>query len=688
MGRSHRLPFIDVLRAEFDDEVFLHKTVLVGSTAVELGDFLSVPVYRALPGVFLEAAAYESLIQGRALGRIPAVITLVLALAIAIFIGPRFVDWHWRTDGLVVLNVIAGLFVSSLILQKVAPVSVDIVPSTLVCLLSYGLALVSVINRQGWRIFSESMSVVHRRATLEAVVESSFDGIFSVGVNGKVRSLNPAAARMFDCREQDALEQPVFHFLPQFRSENEDSCAVLNAAAGERIAGPPTETTARRASGEEFPAEVSVSRTELALGNNSIERRRRSRRIILITVRDITARKMAENAVLESENRFKEFADTAADWFWEMGPDLRFTYLSERVEAVTGVPVEFHLGKTREELVGEPITEEKWQRHLRDLRERKPFRNFTYARQGPDGQIQYMSTSGKPMLDDEGAFLGYRGSAQDITAQIEAEDEARQRQTELAHVLRLNTMGEMAAALAHQLNQPLSAVVNYTRGCLHRLNAGTDERDDLVTALTEATEQAERAGRIVRDISSFVGRPQPNLVPVDVNHLVRSVIELMEPELHDRHVELSLDLDDGLLPLLAGEIETEQVVLNLVRNGVEAMLETDYLPRRLTISTRRNRGDEVDLAVSDTGPPIGAEILERMFDPFYSTKEIGMGMGLAISQTIARAHGGRLWVPDNESQTIHPIQQLPGSALRQFQMNWNCSSDHSIVTVWCGFVVV
>ena len=294
-----QVPFIDVIRGEFSDDLFAGKTVLVGATAVELGDFLSVPVFRALPGVFVQAAAYETLMQGRALSRVPVAVVLLLVLMIAVIIGPRLVDWHWRRSGLVVLNIVAGLFVSSLLIQKFAPYSLDIAPAALVSVLSFGFALLSVINAQTWRIFTESMSVVHRRATLEAVVESSFDGILSVAHDGKIRSFNPAAARIFNCRPQDAVGSPVHHFLPQFGGTDGDPCAPMEHAAQAGVGAPPTEMLAQRRLGEEFAAEVSISRTELALGNKAIERRTHPRQLFLITVRDVTQRKRSEQMKTE-----------------------------------------------------------------------------------------------------------------------------------------------------------------------------------------------------------------------------------------------------------------------------------------------------------------------------------------------------------------------------------------------------
>ena len=160
------------------------------------------------------------------------------------------------------------------------------------------------------------------------------------------------------------------------------------------------------------------------------------------TVQDISERKLAESALIESEGRFKDFADTAADWFWEMGSDLRFTYLSKRVEIVVGVPVEFHIGKTREELAGESAADENWLHHLDDLREHKPFRNFTYLRKGHDDRLQYISTSGKPVFDDDGLFMGYRGSARDVTASAEWE----------------RGRSEFISTVSHELRTPLTSI--------------------------------------------------------------------------------------------------------------------------------------------------------------------------------------------------------------------------------------
>lgn len=140
---------------------------------------------------------------------------------------------------------------------------------------------------------------------------------------------------------------------------------------------------------------------------------------------ELEERKRVEEALRTSEARFRDFADSSTDWFWEMGPDLKFSYISERVEGVTGVPAAFHIGKSREDLAGESAADEKWQDHLRQMVDEKPFTDFRFLRRGHDGRLQHVSSSGKPIYDDDRNFAGYRGTGVDITDRVVAHDSLR-----------------------------------------------------------------------------------------------------------------------------------------------------------------------------------------------------------------------------------------------------------------------
>jgi C4-dicarboxylate-specific signal transduction histidine kinase len=239
--------------------------------------------------------------------------------------------------------------------------------------------------------------------------------------------------------------------------------------------------------------------------------------------------------------------------------------------------------------------------------------------------------------------LGYVNIyARDITAVRRAEQESRQHQAELVHVCRLSTMGEVATGMAHELNQPLSAIVNYANGCSRRLQSNVGQRQELVDAMGQITNQAQRAGEIIRRLRALVGKQPPIRSRVDLNYLVREVCTFVEFETGKMDLVIELDLEPGEIPVDVDLVQIEQVLLNLVRNALDALQEVSPDARRLTVRTV-SLGEDAEVAVQDTGPGIEPERMQSLFEPFYTTKESGMGMGLPISQTILENHGGRIW---------------------------------------------
>ncbi len=239
----------------------------------------------------------------------------------------------------------------------------------------------------------------------------------------------------------------------------------------------------------------------------------------------------------------------------------------------------------------------------------------------------------------EGGIVGIRT---DITRLKQAEEAIRQHEADLAMVQRRSTMGEMAAALAHELNQPLTAVVNYCAGSLRRLEADSMSQDELVEILTTIREQAQRAGDVLRHIGSFVSEGEVSKGLVDINDAIRSVMALLKEELRRNRIEVRLQLSADLPEIHAAEIGIEQVVLNVVKNAIEAMQGVDAAERRLRISTSRRAGGRVMVSVTDSGHGFSATNGETYFEPFVSTKKDGMGMGLAICRSIISALGGRI----------------------------------------------
>lgn len=237
--------------------------------------------------------------------------------------------------------------------------------------------------------------------------------------------------------------------------------------------------------------------------------------------------------------------------------------------------------------------------------------------------------------------------ATDITERKHLDEVNSRQQERIEQTSRLITMGEMASSLAHELNQPLSAIANYSMGCVNKLKSNEFGREELLLAMQKASIQAERAGKIIRRMRDFVRKSEPQRMPADVGDIVEETVSLAEIEARKTGVRLRVNLDPGLPAVYADKIMIEQVMLNLVRNGIESMQKIDRNRRELVIGARDTGGGAVEVAVTDRGHGISPDQTEKLFAPFYTTKPDGMGMGLNICRSIIEFHNGRLWVEPN-----------------------------------------
>ena len=263
-------------------------------------------------------------------------------------------------------------------------------------------------------------------------------------------------------------------------------------------------------------------------------------------------------------------------------------------------------------------------------------------------EIGQLSVSFQKMAQDlKNTTTSIGNLNREITERKRAEEKAQKRQAELFHMSRLNTIGEMATGLAHELNQPLCAVMNYANACLHAVRGGNANTDKLIENMEAVTKQTKRAGEIVNSIKDFVRKREPHQSTVDINELVKEMSEFIHVDIRQNKVNLNLTLAKELPPLLADPIQIEQVLLNLVLNGIEAMADVEMEKRQLTIQTQMGDDHCVEVAVSDTGKAVSAENLEKIFDSFFTTKPDGLGIGLSISRSIIDAHKGKLWAKAN-----------------------------------------
>jgi len=214
---------------------------------------------------------------------------------------------------------------------------------------------------------------------------------------------------------------------------------------------------------------------------------------------------------------------------------------------------------------------------------------------------------------------------------------------------RLITVGEMASTLAHEINQPLAAIANYNMGCVRRMRAGDWNKDELLAAMEKAGAQAERAGRIIQRVRELVRKREPSFAKCDLNEILEGVTALIEIDAEKSSVRLVLELAAGAPPVRADAVMIEQVIFNLIKNGIEAMQETAIENRRLVIRSVVHAPQTVEVAIADNGPGIDNPLAENLFAPFFTTKPQGMGLGLHICRSIIEMHAGKLWCDRNPS---------------------------------------
>jgi len=251
-----------------------------------------------------------------------------------------------------------------------------------------------------------------------------------------------------------------------------------------------------------------------------------------------------------------------------------------------------------------------------------------------------------------------------IREQAQAWSALQETQKALAHVTRLSTISELTASLAHQVNQPLTAIVANATACLHWLERTPPATDEAMDAMQFVIRDAERAGDLISHSRALVKKSDDGKCLVDVNDTIRQVLSFVEPELAAHDVIVDSALAETLVPVLADRIQLQQLLLNLIMNGIDAMATLTARPRRLIISSARGHGESgagVLVAVQDAGIGTTAD-LEKLFDPFFTTKRDGLGMGLSIGRSIAEAHGGQLWARRNADHGLTFHLLLPDTS--------------------------
>lgn len=382
--------------------------------------------------------------------------------------------------------------------------------------------------------------------------------------------------------------------------------------------------------------------------------------------RQIAARIQIEIALRESEERFRQLAEHIREVFWVYGMvEERLIYISPAYEEVWGHSIEALHERPRDWIEAIHPDDRLRVEAVVQLATQTTGRvddEFRIVR--PDGALRWIWARGFPVRDDAGYVYRIAGLSEDITARKLAEDQMRRQQVELTRMSRLSLAVELASNLAHELNQPLAAIVAYTQACLTLLRQTPTDPRLLTGPLEEIANQGLRAGEIIRHLRELVYRHPAAQGKVDLNALIHSVLHYAQVELRQARILVKLALTDALPMVSADDIQIQLVVLYVIRNAIEAMNEPETGPRELTVSTTRLDPATALTTVSDTGPGFDPAMEDQLFHPFFSTKTGGMGLGLSVSRSIIESQNGQLWAtlnPDGGA-SFHftlPIQTQP-----------------------------
>jgi two-component system sensor kinase FixL len=469
---------------------------------------------------------------------------------------------------------------------------------------------------------------------LRTMTDNASSMLFMVDAAGLATFVNPATERITGYQAQELIGQVVHdkihHSYPDGRPYPPSECPLSEAVRMRKaVRG---EDLFVRKDGTFFPVRYSVNpifRDSVPVGT-------------VIEVQDLTESKAAEDEIKKQA----ELLSLAHDAIIVRDPESRVIFWNRGAENTYGWTAEEAIGRVTHELLQTrfPVSLEAVDVALREQGEW-------------EGELTHITRKGTAIVvasrqslrrDERGAAAAILEINRDITERKRAEEALRKAQTELAHVTRVMTLGELTASIAHEINQPLSGIVTNASACRRWLAGATPNLDEARDAVGRILRDGNRASDVITRIRALVRKADEEKAQLDMNHAIQEVAALAQGEVGRNRVAVRMELAADVPPVLGDRVQLQQVILNLVMNGVEAMASVADRPRELLIYSRQHESDKVLVAVQDSGIGIDRQNLEKVFNAFYTTKSQGMGMGLAISRSIVENHGGQLWAVPND----------------------------------------
>ena len=483
-------------------------------------------------------------------------------------------------------------------------------------------------------------ALARSEAYSSAIVATAAEGIITLDSRGCIQSFNRAAEKMFGYQAEEVLGKDVHLLMPKsFRGKHAGYVRTYLETGTSEIIGQGREVLAQRRDGSTFPIFLAASEIEVD-----------GERCFTGMIRDISEKKAAEDSLIAAERRFRAVFDQRHQLAGILGTDGVVLEANQKSLDFAGLD--------RGAVVGREYWDTPWWSHSQKLRVRireaiesaakGATIGFEVTCPRVDGQLATLDFSVRPITDKNRRVVFLVTESFDVTEQRRAEEEAKQHRARIAHVSRLSTLGEMAAGIAHEINQPLTAISLFAQAGRRLVDAGNiDKLDDVCEKLTE---HALRASDVVERMQTMARQTESVKEMVDCNDLIESAVKLAESEARIHDIQIEFDKCDALPDVSVDVVQIQQVALNLIRNGMEAMLAADRCRNgSVKVSTQIEDDDRIVVVVSDDGTGIPDDRIDKLFTPFSTTKKSGMGMGLSISQAIVRAHGGLIDFRNNDS---------------------------------------
>jgi PAS domain S-box-containing protein len=471
------------------------------------------------------------------------------------------------------------------------------------------------------------------------IIDTALDAVVTMDAAGTITSWNKQAEVIFGWNPSEAIGRRMSEVIIPLdqRAAHERGLRHFLATGEGPLLGRRIEVTAIRRGGAEFPVEL-----------EAIPMKSGGDWIFSAFIRDITESKRAEEKLRDSELNLRRMTETIPEMLWSATADGAIDYCNTRLLDYSGLSAKEVMGNGWVKLIHPDDVESAARTWMSCVRSGEAYQVEVRTFHAPDRTYRWCMTSALPLLDADGRILKWHGTVVDMHDWKQAQETLRNTQAELANMARAMTMGQLTASIAHEVNQPLSGVITNASTCLRMLDADPANIEGARETARRIIRDGNRASDVITRLRALFSKRQVTTEPVDLNEATREVIALLLSKLQRDNVSLRSELADDL-PLVTGDrVQLQQVIMNLLQNAKDAMNEAFDRSRELLIQTEQDEADHVRLTVRDSGIGLDPGTVSRLFDPFYTNKNGGMGIGLSVSRSIIENHGGKIWAKPNE----------------------------------------